>query len=65
MDGVRYLAIEGEAPRVKICLAYRRDDRNPALMNFVAVARRAIRPPVPGKNIKTADRSGKVKVPQS
>jgi DNA-binding transcriptional LysR family regulator len=62
MDGVKYLAIEGEAPRVKICLAYRRDDRNPALMNFVAVARRAIRPPVAGKNIKAADRSGKVKV---
>ena len=44
LDGVSYLAIEGDAPRVKICLAYRRDDRNPP-NGFVAVARRAnVRP---------------------
>jgi DNA-binding transcriptional LysR family regulator len=38
-DGVSYLAIEGDAPRAKISLAYRRNDRFPAVQNFVAVAR--------------------------
>jgi DNA-binding transcriptional LysR family regulator len=39
-DGVRYLSIEGEAPRAEIRLAYRRHDRSAAVQNFVAVARR-------------------------
>lgn len=48
----------------KFCLAYRRDDRTPAVRNFVAVARRAIGAPVVGKHPKAADKSGKAKVPQ-
>jgi DNA-binding transcriptional LysR family regulator len=40
IEGVTYLTIEGEAPRIDICLAHRRDDRTPAVQNFVAVARR-------------------------
>jgi DNA-binding transcriptional LysR family regulator len=43
LEGVNYLSIEGDAPRVKICLAYRRDDRTPAVRNFVGVACRAKR----------------------
>jgi DNA-binding transcriptional LysR family regulator len=39
-ERVRYLSIEGEAPRAEIRLAYRRHDRSPAVQNFVAVARR-------------------------
>jgi DNA-binding transcriptional LysR family regulator len=46
-DGVFYLPIEGDAPRAEICLAHRRDDRSPAVQNFVAVARRATRAAVP------------------
>jgi DNA-binding transcriptional LysR family regulator len=42
-DGVCYLSIEGESPRAKISLAYRRHDRSPAVRNFVAVARRSVR----------------------
>ncbi len=63
LDGVKYLSIEGDAPRVKICLAYRRDDRNPAVRNFAAVARRAIRRPNMAKNNKPADERGKIKMP--
>lgn len=43
VDGVVYLPIEGDAPRVGLSLAYRRDDRSPAVQKFVAVARRARR----------------------
>jgi len=42
-DGVIYLSIEGDAPRALISLAHRRDDRSPAVQNFVAVARQAMR----------------------
>ncbi len=63
LEGVKYLSIEGDAPWVKICLAYRCDDRKPAVRNFVAVARRAIRRSKAGKNNSTADERGKVKVP--
>jgi DNA-binding transcriptional LysR family regulator len=38
-DGVSYLAIDGDAPRAEISLAYRRSDRFAAVQNFVAVAR--------------------------
>ena len=40
-DGVVYLSIDGDAPRALISLARRRDDRSPAVRNFVTVARRA------------------------
>jgi hypothetical protein len=39
-DGVSYVPIEGDAPRVGISLAYRRHDRSPAVQNFVAIARK-------------------------
>jgi len=39
-DGVFYLSIDGNEPRSGISLAYRRDERSPAVRNFVAVARR-------------------------
>ncbi len=42
-DWVGYLSIEGDAPRVEICLAHRRGERSPAVQNFVAVTRRAMR----------------------
>jgi DNA-binding transcriptional LysR family regulator len=42
-DGVVYLPIEGDAPRVEIALAYRRGDPSPAVQNFVALAHRTIR----------------------
>lgn len=38
-EGVVYLPISGHAPRAAISLAYRRDDRSPALRHFVALAR--------------------------
>jgi DNA-binding transcriptional LysR family regulator len=40
-DGVVYLSIDGDVPHSLISLARRRDDRSPAVRNFVAVARRA------------------------
>jgi DNA-binding transcriptional LysR family regulator len=49
-NGVVCLAIEGDAPRAEICLAYRRDDGSPAVQNFVAVARRAMRTAVQRKS---------------
>ena len=39
VDTGPYLAIEGDAPRAEISLAYRRSDRFAAVQNFVAVAR--------------------------
>lgn len=63
LEGVKYLSIEGEAPRLKICLAYRRGDRSPAVRNFLAVARRVIRRPNAGKNNRTTGDRGKAKVP--
>jgi DNA-binding transcriptional LysR family regulator len=45
-DGVFYLPTEGDAPRAAISLVYRRNDRSPAVQNFVAASRRAIRTPV-------------------
>ena len=35
-DEVCYLPIEGNAPRVEVCLAHRRGERFPAVQNFVA-----------------------------
>lgn len=49
-DGVTYLAIEGGVPRAEICLAYRREDRSPAVKNFVTVARGAVRTAAQSKN---------------
>ena len=63
MDGVKYLTIEGQAPRVKICLAYRRDDCNPAVRNFVAVARRAINPTIAGKKTRPSTKRAESKCP--
>jgi DNA-binding transcriptional LysR family regulator len=40
LDGVAYLAIEGNVPRSRISLALRRDDRSAAVQNLVAIARR-------------------------
>ncbi len=39
VDGVGFLSIEGDAPRMEISLAYRRHDRSAVVQNFVAVAR--------------------------
>jgi DNA-binding transcriptional LysR family regulator len=50
VEGVHYLNIEGGGPRMEICVAHRRDDRSPAVQNFVAVARRLKRLSVHGKN---------------
>jgi len=47
-DGVCYCPIEWDAPRVEICLAHRRDDRSPAVQNFVAIARRTMRAAIQG-----------------
>jgi len=40
---VIHLSIDADAPRAVISLAYRRNDRSPAVRNFVAVARPARR----------------------
>jgi DNA-binding transcriptional LysR family regulator len=42
-DGVAYVAIDGGEPRSRIWLTYRRNERSPAVLNFVAVARRLVR----------------------
>ena len=39
---VRYVSIEGEAPRAEICLARRRQDASGAAKNFILVARRLL-----------------------
>ena len=49
IDGVSYVPIEGDAPRVGICLAFRRRD-SPAVRNFVAVARRLMQPTLKSKS---------------
>ena len=49
VDKVFYLSIEGDAPRAEISLAHRRNERSPAVKNFVAIARRAIRNAEPKK----------------
>ena len=49
-DAVSYLSIEGDAPRVGICVARRRGERSPAVRNFVAVARRLAQPTLKGKS---------------
>jgi len=38
--GIVYLPIEGKGPSSPISLAYRRNDRSPAVRNFIALARR-------------------------
>src|SRR5262249_11491378 len=38
--GIFYLPIEGEGPSFPISLAYRRNERSPAVRNFIALARR-------------------------
>lgn len=50
IDGVSYVPIEGDAPRVGICLAFRRRDISPAVRNFVAVARRLMQPTLKSKS---------------
>jgi DNA-binding transcriptional LysR family regulator len=40
VHGVSYVSIEGDAPVIDLTLAHRRDDRSPAVRNFVAIARR-------------------------
>ena len=42
-DGVVFIPIEGPAPLSEICLAYCRDERSPAVRNFLTVARRQVR----------------------
>jgi DNA-binding transcriptional LysR family regulator len=42
VEGLSYLAIDGEAPAAQICLAHRRHESSRAIQNFVAVARRVI-----------------------
>jgi DNA-binding transcriptional LysR family regulator len=39
-EGVRYVPIEGEAPKAPIAVAYRKDDRRATVSNFVTLARR-------------------------
>lgn len=38
IPGVRYIAIEGEAPKARLALATRRDERAPIIRNFIAQA---------------------------
>jgi DNA-binding transcriptional LysR family regulator len=58
IDGVSYLAIAADAPRMQICLAHRRHDSSAAVKNFVAVARRVVRTAAQSKDdvekVKTA-----------
>jgi len=61
-DGVTYLPIAGDAPRLGISLAYRRDDDSPAVQNFVAVARGAKRKAVKGENNEVAKEVKKISV---
>ncbi|MGA3310939.1 MAG: LysR family transcriptional regulator [Xanthobacteraceae bacterium] len=63
-DGVFFVAIEGRAPHTEICLAHRRDDRSPAVQNFVAVARRAMRPTVQSKSSDVAKVVKKANAPR-
>jgi DNA-binding transcriptional LysR family regulator len=42
-DGVFYLPIDGDEPRSRIALAYRHNERSPAVRNFAAVAQRQAR----------------------
>lgn len=51
---VVYLPIEGNAPRALIALAHRQRDHSPAVQNFVAVARRAVRPAIQSTSIDVA-----------
>jgi DNA-binding transcriptional LysR family regulator len=44
-DGIVYVPIKGEAPRVPISLAVRKDNRSVAIRNFVALARSRARAP--------------------
>ena len=48
-DAVVHVPIDGDAPRALIGLAHRRDDRSPAVQNFVAVARRKCSRPFKAK----------------
>jgi len=42
LKGVLYLPIKGDRPRAPISLAHRRDDRSPAVKNFVSLIRRSV-----------------------
>jgi DNA-binding transcriptional LysR family regulator len=58
-DAVVYLPIDDDAPRARIGLAHRRDDRSRAVQNFVAIARRHC-----GEySMSVADKIEKVSVP--
>ena len=63
-EGVFYLPIEGDAPRAEICLAYRRDERSPAVQNFVAVARRVMQTEAQSKSNGDSKEVGKARVPR-
>jgi DNA-binding transcriptional LysR family regulator len=63
-DGVSYVPIEGDALRVGICLAHRRHDRSPAVHNFVAVARHAVRAVHRSQSSADAKDVDRAKVPQ-
>lgn len=54
VDGVHYVRIEADAPRVKISLAHQRGDRSRAVENLVAVAR-AMRMAGRSKNDNSAE----------
>jgi DNA-binding transcriptional LysR family regulator len=61
VDGVSYLSIEGEAPRSLIGLAHRRNDRSPAVKNFVTVARHIMLTAIQSKsndNAKEVEETG-------
>jgi DNA-binding transcriptional LysR family regulator len=64
VEGISYLTIEGGAPRAAICLAYRRDDRSPAVKNFVAVARHAVQTSAQDPHGGKAKFSGRAGVPR-
>jgi DNA-binding transcriptional LysR family regulator len=58
-DGVARLAIKGNAPRAKIAVASRRDERSSAVRNFVTVARRIALAPARAKaGTKTLEKAG-------
>jgi DNA-binding transcriptional LysR family regulator len=60
-EGIRYVPIEGESPRVDICLAHRNNDHSPAVRNFVTIARRIARGNgnAPANNGKASRNHGK------
>jgi hypothetical protein len=64
VDAVSYLPIDGEVPHVGISLAHRRNDRSPAVQNFVAVARRVMQTAAQSKNKDDVKEIENAKVPR-